>query len=65
MDQYLKYTEDQLKLADIVLLIYDTTDENALGEIKDKWLLKIQKQCKMNKIFFVILANKIDEDKES
>ena len=37
MEQYLKYTKDQLKLADVILLVYDVTNPNPLEAIKEKW----------------------------
>ena len=41
MEQYLKYTKDQLKLADVILLVCDVTDVNPLIAISKKWFIII------------------------
>ena len=36
MDKFFDFTKEQIKLADIILLVYDVTDEYSFKEI-EKW----------------------------
>ena len=59
MEKYKQYTEEQLKLADVVLLVFDVTDKSSFESINSKWIKLIKNYAKPNHLLFIV-ANKID-----
>jgi GTPase SAR1 family protein len=59
MEKYKQYTEEQLKLADVVLLVFDVTDKSSFESISSKWIQLIKNNAKPNHLLFIV-ANKID-----
>jgi GTPase SAR1 family protein len=59
MEKYKQYTEEQLKLADVVLLVFDVTDKSSFESISSKWIQLIKNYAKKNHLLFIV-ANKID-----
>ena len=59
MEKYKQYTEEQLKLADVVLLVFDVTDKSSFESISSKWIQLIKNHAKPNHLLFIV-ANKID-----
>ena len=59
MEKYKQYTEEQLKLADVVLLVFDVTDKSSFESINSKWIQLIKNYAKQNHLLFIV-ANKID-----
>ena len=41
MEKYLEFQKEQVKLADIILLVYDVTDEQSFKDI-EKWFKMIK-----------------------
>ena len=50
-------------MADIILLVYDITDQNSFDEI-EKWFKMIKENCTEKNIVLSIIANKIDLESE-
>jgi GTPase SAR1 family protein len=50
---------EKLKNSDIILLVYDVTNEKSFKDI-EKWFEAIKKTCVDRKIVLSILANKTD-----
>ncbi len=54
---------EKLKNSDIILLVYDVTNEKSFKDI-EKWFKTIKKACLDRKIVLSILANKTDCDQD-
>ena len=59
MKKYTEYQKDKLKIANIIFLVYDVTDQKTFEEL-EKWFKLIKESCQ-EKLVLSILANKIDD----
>ena len=48
-------------MADIILLIYDVTDQQSFDDI-EKWFQVIKENCLGKQIVLAVIANKIDSE---
>ena len=44
MNKYIEFQKEQVKAAEIILLVYDVTDEESFTEI-EKWFNMIKDNC--------------------
>ena len=58
MEKYKQYTEEQLKLADVVLLVFDVTDKSSFESINSKWISSFETHstasCVLPFSFFIV-----------
>ena len=59
MENYLKFTINQLKVADAALIVFDITDKQTFDSVQKKWIDLVEQNCKPD-VVISILANKID-----
>ena len=45
MDKYRNFQIEQLKQANIILLVYDVTDQESFDSIKNKWFKILKEEC--------------------
>ena len=59
MEKYTEFQKEQLKIADIILLVYDVTDQQSFEDI-EKWFELIKQNSLRRKVVLTVIANKID-----
>ena len=59
MDKYQDFQKEQLKLVDILLLVYDVTDKQSFEDIEN-WFKMIKENSSGRQVVLVIIGNKSD-----
>ena len=59
MDKYQDFQKEQLKLVDIMLLVYDVTDKQSFDDIA-KWFNMINENSSGRNVVLAVIGNKSD-----
>jgi Ras-related protein Rab-6A len=59
MDKYQDFQKEQLKLVDILLLVYDVTDKQSFEDIEN-WFKMIQENSSGRQVVLAVIGNKSD-----
>ena len=59
MDKYQDFQKEQLKLVDIMLLVYDVTDKQSFDDIEN-WFKMIKENSSGRQVVLAIIGNKSD-----
>ena len=59
MDKYQDFQKEQLKLVDILLLVYDVTDKQSFEDIEN-WFKMIEENSSGRQVVLAVIGNKSD-----
>ena len=59
MDKYQDFQKEQLKLVDIMLLVYDVTDKQSFDDIEN-WFKMIKENSSGRNVVLAVIGNKSD-----